>query len=94
MAEHLPQQLWPGWETVRLIGRGSYGAVYEIRRSLGGEEERAAVKHMSIPQDEQEIRELKGSFKAGEADFEDVVAAEEARDIEVEITQEPDGDNE
>ena len=59
MAEHLPQQLWPGWETVRLIGRGSYGAVYEIRRSLGGEEERAAVKHMSIPQDEQEIRELR-----------------------------------
>ena len=43
---------------------------------------------------EQEIRELKGSFKAGEADFEDVVAAEECPDIEVEITQEPDGDNE
>ena len=21
--------LWPGWETVRLIGRGSFGAVYE-----------------------------------------------------------------
>ena len=22
--------VWPGWETVRLIGRGSSGAVYEI----------------------------------------------------------------
>ena len=41
---------------------------------------------------EQEIRELKGSFKAVEADFEDVVAAEECPDIEVEITQEPDGE--
>ena len=22
---------WPGWETVRVIGRGSIGTVYEIR---------------------------------------------------------------
>lgn len=25
---------WPGWETVRLIGRGSFGAVYEIERKV------------------------------------------------------------
>ena len=25
---------WPGWETVKLIGRGSFGAVYEIKRIL------------------------------------------------------------
>ena len=24
--------VWPGWETVRVIGRGGYGAVYEIAR--------------------------------------------------------------
>ena len=23
---------WPGWETVRVIGRGSFGTVYEIER--------------------------------------------------------------
>lgn len=27
---------WPGWETVRLIGRGSFGAVYEIQRDVFG----------------------------------------------------------
>ena len=26
--------VWPAWETVRLIGRGSYGAVYEIERDV------------------------------------------------------------
>ncbi len=39
----------PGWETVREIGRGGYGAVYEIRRIVGGEIDRAALKHISIP---------------------------------------------
>ena len=30
------ENLWPGWETVRLIGRGSFGAVYEIERDVFG----------------------------------------------------------
>ena len=51
---------WPGWETVRLIGRGSFGAVYEIKRSiLGGEEEFAAMKIISIPQKDSDIEELR-----------------------------------
>ena len=50
---------WPGWETVRLIGRGSYGAVYEIRRPLGNAWEYAAVKHIQIPPDEGEIERLR-----------------------------------
>jgi serine/threonine protein kinase len=50
---------WPGWETVRLLGRGSFGAVYEIRRRIGGTEERAAVKCLSIPQSQSEIDELR-----------------------------------
>jgi serine/threonine protein kinase len=53
------KSIWPGWETVRIIGRGSYGAVYEVRRHFGGTEERAAVKCLSIPQDPGEIRELR-----------------------------------
>ena len=42
--------LWPGWETVRLIGSGSFGAVYEINRTLpNGKVEKAALKVISIP---------------------------------------------
>ncbi len=51
--------VWPGWETARLIGRGSFGAVYEIRRSVFGETERCALKYISIPQDDSEIRDMK-----------------------------------
>jgi serine/threonine protein kinase len=43
-----PKIVWPGWETVRLIGRGSFGAVYEIERSVLGEKEKAALKVISM----------------------------------------------
>lgn len=49
---------WPGWETVQLIGRGSFGAVYEIQRDVLGDIEKAALKVMSIPQNSSEIDEL------------------------------------
>ena len=49
---------WPGWETVRLIGRGSFGAVYEIRRQLFRETEKAALKVISIPQNGSDIEEM------------------------------------
>ncbi len=60
MPEIDPKICWPGWETVRLIGRGSFGAVYEIRRTLFGETERCALKHISIPQTDSEVRDLRG----------------------------------
>lgn len=49
---------WPGWETVRLIGRGSFGAVYEIQRDVFGDIEKAALKVISIPQNDSDIEEL------------------------------------
>ena len=49
---------WPGWETVKLIGRGSFGAVYEIQRDVLGEIEKAALKVISIPQSRNDIEEL------------------------------------
>ena len=52
------QMLWPGWETVKLIGRGSFGAVYEIQRDMFGDLEKAALKVISIPQNESDIEEL------------------------------------
>ena len=50
---------WPGWETVRLIGRGSFGAVYEIERDMLGEKEKAALKVITIPENSNEIEELR-----------------------------------
>jgi serine/threonine protein kinase len=49
---------WPGWETERLIGRGSFGAVYEIRREVLGHLEKAALKYIRIPQSDSELDEL------------------------------------
>ena len=56
--ETCEKSLWPGWSVVRLIGRGSYGAVYEIERETFGYHEQAAIKHISIPQSSSEIDEL------------------------------------
>ena len=55
----IPNNLWPGWETVRSIGRGSFGAVYEIQRTIRGRTEHAALKVLSIPQHESEVEELR-----------------------------------
>ena len=59
MDNNLPKELWPGWETVQLLGRGSFGSVYEIRRAFMGLEERAALKLISIPQSISEIDEMR-----------------------------------
>ena len=45
-------EVWPGWKTVRVLGRGSFGAVYEIERQLFSSAEKAAVKHISLPKDD------------------------------------------
>ncbi len=65
--------IWPGWETVRLIGRGSFGAVYEIERDVLGETEKAALKVITIPENSSDIEAMRdegyddesitGSFK-------------------------------
>ena len=46
------------WKTCRLIGAGSYGRVYELRKADQMEEEfKAALKIISIPQDEEEYQD-------------------------------------
>ena len=49
---------WPGWETVDLIGQGSFGSVYEIQRNIFGNVEKAALKVISIPQSRGDIEEM------------------------------------
>lgn len=58
MVPEIKDVSWPGWETVRILGRGSYGAVYEIQRDVFGELEKAALKVISIPQNQSEVDEL------------------------------------
>lgn len=60
MEKDLSNVGWPGWQTVRLIGRGSFGAVYEIqRKTTGTHTEHAALKVISLPKSSEEIEELR-----------------------------------
>ena len=56
--EHKQMPQWPGWTTVKMIGQGSFGAVYEIERDLFGKKEKAALKHIGIPQNPSDIDEM------------------------------------
>ena len=47
--------VWPGWKTVRLIGRGSFDSVYEIEQDVNGEKIKAALKVIPIPQNDSHI---------------------------------------
>ena len=43
------------WKVVRQLGQGSFGSVYEIHREEFGETYTAALKGISIPQDDSEV---------------------------------------
>ena len=53
-----PKLTWPGWENVGLIGKGSFGAVYEIQRDVFGSIEKAALKVITIPQSSSDVEDL------------------------------------
>ena len=50
--------VFPGWKVVRVLGKGGFGAVYEIERDRLGKVEKAAVKVMNIPPDPEAIHEM------------------------------------
>ena len=58
MAENNNKTFWPGWETVRVIGHGSFGTVYEIERDNYGHKEKSALKVVSIPQSASDVDDL------------------------------------
>ena len=59
MAQEFDHIILPGWEVIRKLGEGSFGGVYEIRRTLpDGTIERAALKKLTVPKDQTEITEL------------------------------------
>lgn len=43
------QKAWPGWTITRLIGKGSYGSVYEIQKEDFGEVFTDALKVIRVP---------------------------------------------
>ncbi|MCR4895637.1 MAG: serine/threonine protein kinase, partial [Lachnospiraceae bacterium] len=51
--------VWPEWEIVRLIGKGSFGEVYEAVRSDHQVESKAAIKVIHIPQADSELDTLR-----------------------------------
>lgn len=53
--------IWPQWEVEELIGKGSYGNVYKIKREEMGTVSYAALKIIEIPQEQAEVRELMNS---------------------------------
>lgn len=52
-------RLWPDWKIAHVIGRGSFGEVYEIHRQNGPYVERAALKMIRVPQNPYELEQLR-----------------------------------
>ena len=50
--------IWPGWYAVKLLGRGSFGAVYEIHRNVRGTLEKSAMKVLRVPENDAEVASI------------------------------------
>lgn len=53
--------IWPEWRVVRVIGKGSYGTVYEVEKDSPSGSRRAALKMISVPAGDR-VRELIDGF--------------------------------
>ena len=80
MAELTGKYIFQDWETGEAIGRGSFGTVYVIKKQDAlGYSERAAMKHISIPQTDSEIEMLQSEGQDEESITE--TFKEQAREI-------------
>ncbi|MCL2301035.1 MAG: protein kinase [Firmicutes bacterium] len=52
--------LWGNWHIDGFLGAGSFGRVYKVRAEAFGQTRYAAVKMLSIPQDEAQVRQMRG----------------------------------
>ena len=64
---------WPDWKIVKHLGGGAYGKVYEIERNVSGVQEKAALKIVSRPKDDNEIDD----YYANGYDQESIIASYE-----------------
>ena len=66
------KNIWPGWEIDSdsadkgILGSGSFGDVYRIRRSTHGITEYAALKVITIPRDSRELNQLRQELETQE----------------------------
>ena len=54
------EPLWGTWYVESLIGEGSFGKVYKVRREEFGNTYFSAVKMITIPQNDADLRQIKG----------------------------------
>ena len=57
--KHDISKVWPEWQTVKQLGNGSYGVVYQAIRKDNNVESHAAIKVISIPNDGSEVDSLR-----------------------------------
>ena len=67
MEQDILSGVWPEWQVVRQIGRGSFGVVYEVVRRDYSVESHAAVKVISTPQNKSELDSLRAEGLSEEA---------------------------
>lgn len=56
---HDIKTVWPGWDALSVLGKGSYGTVYSAVRHNGIIESHAAIKVISVPADKSELDSLR-----------------------------------
>ncbi|MBR3039709.1 MAG: protein kinase [Lachnospiraceae bacterium] len=53
------KSVWPDWEIEKRLGKGAYGEVYKVGRHDSNVDSYAAIKVITIPNDESEVESLK-----------------------------------
>lgn len=79
--------VWRGWDTVKKIGSGRFGTVYEIEKDDWGIIEKAALKVIRLPQNEGDIKNLRMEGKSDEDITETFCQYKEDIKKEFELTQ-------
>ena len=59
MEKDILSEIWPEWSVERKIGKGAYGVVYEAKRTDHAVESKAAIKVITIPENESELASLR-----------------------------------
>ena len=85
MGNNLGNSVWPEWQIVKEIGRGSFGVVYEAVRTEDQVKSRSAIKVISIPPNDAGVDALrsKGLSVADTKKYFQEVVNEFIREIQI-----------